>query len=89
MARLYDSAQWDKLREWQLSREPLCQFCRAQEFVVIADIVDHIRPHKGDRALFFDPDNLQSLCKTCHDSTKKRIELGQQVIEFGSDGWPL
>lgn len=86
---LYDTARWDRLRELQLTLEPLCQFCKQSEFIVEADIVDHITPHKGSVELFFDPDNLQSLCKHCHDSVKQRMELGQTVVTFGSDGWPL
>lgn len=86
---LYDTALWRKLRERQLAIEPLCQFCKRREDIVIADVVDHIRPHKGDIGLFGDPDNLQSLCRQCHDSVKKRMEMGQTVVSFGSDGWPI
>ena len=86
---LYNTARWDKLREWQLAMEPLCQFCKQQDVVTEADIVDHVIPHKGSVDLFFDPENLQSLCKHCHDSVKRRIELGQGVVTFGPDGWPL
>lgn len=50
--------------------------------VIEAVIVDHIKPHKGDRTLFFDYDNTQSLCKTCHDGVKQRIEKSG---EFGCD----
>ncbi|WP_220443877.1 HNH endonuclease [Pararhodobacter zhoushanensis] len=35
-------------------------------------VVDHIRPHKGDAALFWGPGNLQCLCKACHDTIKQR-----------------
>ncbi|WP_312009777.1 HNH endonuclease [Bradyrhizobium australafricanum] len=58
-----------------------------QEVVEPAKVADHIKPHRGNAELFFDPNNLQSLCAACHDSTKQRIELGQ--VGFGSDGWPL
>lgn len=77
------------MRELQLRTEPLCRFCLQREIVEAANVVDHIKPHKGDEALFFDPSNLQSLCAPCHDSTKQRIELGQDVVTFGSDGWPV
>lgn len=40
----------------------------------LAEVVDHIQPHKGDTDLFHDPDNWQALCKQCHDSLKKQIE---------------
>lgn len=38
-------------------------------------MVDHITPHKGDRGLFWDRNNWQALCKTCHD-TKTAAEDG-------------
>lgn len=39
-------------------------------------VCDHIEPHKGDRVKFFDPNNVQTLCKPCHDSDKQRQERG-------------
>lgn len=48
---------------------PLCS-CGAA-----AECVDHIRPHKGDQELFWDPANLQSLCDSCH-SRKTATEDG-------------
>jgi 5-methylcytosine-specific restriction endonuclease McrA len=86
--RLYSTGRWKQLRQHQLAFEPLCRFCLDHEDVVSAEVVDHIRPHKGSESLFFDPDNLQSLCAACHNSTKQRIELGQAVVTFGADGWP-
>ena len=35
--------------------------------LIAATIVDHIVPHKGDLALFYDQTNWQSLCKRHHD----------------------
>ena len=32
-----------------------------------ATVVDHIVPHRGDHALFWDKQNWQPLCKDCHD----------------------
>ncbi|TGN80501.1 HNH endonuclease [Bradyrhizobium yuanmingense] len=86
---LYSSRQWKQLRRHQLAFEPLCRFCLDSDVVEAATVVDHVKPHKGDEALFYDADNLQSLCKPCHDGTKQRIELGQDVVTFGADGWPL
>ena len=39
--------------------------------------LDHIIPHRGDRRLFWDRNNWQALCKSCHDSktmTEDRYE---------------
>lgn len=76
------------MRESQLNAEPLCRFCLDAEDVVVATVADHVVPHRGDEGLFYDPDNLQSLCAACHNSTKQRIELGQDIVTFGADGWP-
>jgi len=87
---LYNTKQWKALRLHQLSIEPLCKFCQQQGNVTAAGVADHIEPHKGNRELFFAPSNLQSLCKTCHDSAKQRAE-SRGVKEIGADteGAPL
>ena len=43
-------------------------------------VADHIRPHRGDEALFWDPANLQCLRKWCHDRAK-------QAAERRAGGW--
>lgn len=87
--RLYNTRQWKRLREAQLERCPLCNFCAREGRVVAAQVVDHIQPHRGIERTFFDPTNLQSLCKSCHDSTKQQIETKGYANNIGSDGWPL
>lgn len=67
-ARGYDS-QWDKARVAFLARHPVCVRCAAP-----ATVVDHIIPHKGDKALFWKRDNWQPLCKPCHDRAKQAEE---------------
>lgn len=86
---LYGRAAWKRLRSAHLAQQPLCAFCLRQEVVTEAAVVDHVNPHKGDEALFFDASNLQSLCKSCHDSIKQRLELGRSVVMYGPDGWPI
>ena len=87
---LYNTKQWKSLRSHQLSTHPLCKFCHQQGQVTAAGVVDHIEPHKGNRELFFSPNNLQSLCKNHHDSSKQRAE-SRGVKEIGADitGAPL
>lgn len=85
----YTHSRWRTLRKQQLFREPLCAFCQKQGRIELATICDHIIPHKGDRKLFW-AGPFQSLCKPCHDSTKKTIEAGRpQRCAIGTDGWPL
>lgn len=87
--RLYHTARWQRMRAVQLAAEPLCRFCLAIEDVTEATDCDHIKPHKGDETLFFDPNNLQSLCAPCHRTLKARIERGQQAVVIGVDGYPI
>lgn len=87
--KLYSTARWIRLREWHKSHNPLCAYCLEREEVSEAEVVDHIRPHKGDLELFWDPNNLQSLCRECHDGRKQSEERGRNYIAFGADGWPL
>jgi 5-methylcytosine-specific restriction endonuclease McrA len=37
-------------------------------------VADHIIPHRGDLALFWDPDNIQTVSKRWHDSQKQSLE---------------
>lgn len=60
----YKRKSWLDLRRYQLQEEPFCRLCRPE--LVEARVVDHIKDHKGDPALFMDRGNLQSLCHDCH-----------------------
>lgn len=66
--------------------------CEAENRVTIATIADHIEPHRGDTAKFWDAGNLQGLCQPHHDSTKQSIEKGGEGRKpkamIGLDGWP-
>ena len=86
--RLYFTPQWRRLRRAQLAAHPFCRMCEAMGRTTPATIPDHITPHRGNPALFFDPDNLQSLCSPHHSSTKARIEHGRRINGVGVDGWP-
>ncbi len=76
---LYKTARWGQLRAAQLALHPLCQ-CEAcgegLRRTTAATVVDHIRPHRGDEALFFDPANLRSMAKPCHDRKTAREDGG-------------
>lgn len=57
---------WRKLRAQHVAREPLCVMCLREGKQTPTEIVDHIRPHRGDERLRLDPRNLQSLCRSHH-----------------------
>ncbi len=67
-ARGYDRT-WERERKAFLLSHPLCTRCGAP-----ATLVDHIRPHRGNEALFRDKTNWQALCGRCHNSWKQARE---------------
>ncbi|MGU3418515.1 HNH endonuclease [Methylobacterium sp. D54C] len=71
--RLYGTARWLALRSGQLRAEPLCRLCLAEGRVTPAVVCDHVEPHRGDVDLFW-AGPFQSLCKSCHSSTKQKDE---------------
>ncbi|WP_346866641.1 MULTISPECIES: HNH endonuclease signature motif containing protein [unclassified Clostridium] len=69
--RGYDS-KWRTSRARFLKINPLCVRCKEQGSLVKATVVDHIKPHGGDKILFWDESNWQALCKRCHDRKTMR-----------------
>lgn len=63
---------WQQARRTFLWESPLCVMCEAAGRVVVATVVDHKEPHRGDAALFWDRANWQALCKPCHDAKTQR-----------------
>jgi 5-methylcytosine-specific restriction endonuclease McrA len=84
----YSSARWARIRRYQLLKHPLCKFCLERGVVTPAETCDHIEPHRGDVNKFW-LGPFQSLCKQCHDSTKRFVELHGFRPNIGPDGWPL
>ncbi len=73
--RWYHTARWKALRLLIFARDLYeCRKCGAVEANTALLVCDHIKPHRGDEALFWDEANLQTLCKACHDRDKQREE---------------
>lgn len=72
----YKTPEWRRLRTATFIRDGFtCQMCGHVEGDTSKLTADHRRPHRGDRALFFDPENLQTLCTSpCHAKHKQRME---------------
>lgn len=93
---LYATKQWRHVREIALLRDNYqCQHrgcgvsLRRGRSGDRAAVVHHIKPHKGDLTLFFDLNNLQSVCKRHHDSDLQSAEARGYSTEIGTDGRPL
>jgi 5-methylcytosine-specific restriction protein A len=72
----YSNAAWRRLRLSFISKNPLCLHCANKGIVTPASDVDHIHPinphnpydtKDGKYGRPLDPDNLQALCKQCHN----------------------
>jgi 5-methylcytosine-specific restriction endonuclease McrA len=87
----YKTARWKRLRKHQLAKQPFCQCPHHIGGRMPATVADHITPHRGDQRLFWDPNNIQSLAASCHDSFKKSQERGGAGFLKGCDehGIPL
>jgi 5-methylcytosine-specific restriction protein A len=86
--KLYKTPRWKTLRRVQLHNEPLCERCKLENRVTSAEVVHHRKPHKGSPSLFFDPANLESLCKYHHDSHAQQQERIGYSKDIGIDGMP-
>jgi 5-methylcytosine-specific restriction enzyme A len=80
---------WQQARKGFLKSHCYCAICLKKNKITIGNIVDHIKPHRGDQQLFWDKTNWQTLCKTCHDSIKQRFEKSGTIAGCSVDGVPV
>lgn len=71
----YKTQRWRSLR-WDVLRRDrfTCQMCNKIAEDSSQLVADHVQPHRGDALLFWNRDNLQCLCASCHNSEKQKIE---------------
>lgn len=72
---LYNTRRWKRERLSFLQLNPLCAECSKQGRTTEAKVVDHIKPYRqgGD---FWDRNNWQALCSSCHNSKSARERHG-------------
>ena len=80
-SKMYYSKAWKRMRAIHLLNSPLCECCSLHGYVEIAKDVDHIIPHRGDKKIFNNTNNLQSLCKSCH-SRKTNHEKNDMCYDY-------
>lgn len=73
--RGYDH-RWRQARLAFLMKHPFCVDCLEDGRHELANVVDHIIPHKGDKELFWDESNWQPLCKRHHDQKTITTDMG-------------
>jgi 5-methylcytosine-specific restriction protein A len=75
--RGYDT-KWQEARAGFLAKHPLCE-CpdhQGRAGAPRADVVDHIQPHKGDPAKFWDRNNWMPMNRGCHSAKTARMDGG-------------
>ena len=87
-AQLY-GRQWRTARAYHLRQHPYCALCDQVGVTQLADVVDHIIPHRGDPVLFWDQTNWQSLCQPCHDGAKASLEATGKLRGCDVNGMPI
>jgi len=94
--KLYQGKAWRTLREQALLRDAYsCQHkgcgvaLKRGRTSPRSAVVHHIKAHKGDLDLFYDINNLQSVCWSCHSGDIQQIETKGFDTAIGEDGWPI
>ena len=71
IAKKYHSKRWQRLRKQKLILNPTCERCAKRKRYVPAYFVHHKEyitdKNYEDDNVFFNIDNLESLCKKCHN----------------------
>jgi 5-methylcytosine-specific restriction enzyme A len=73
------SKRWDRRAAVFKRLYPLCGMrpnglraigsrCQEEGRTTIAELVDHVIPHRGNPTLMWDERNWQSLCRACHSA---------------------
>jgi 5-methylcytosine-specific restriction protein A len=87
--KLYDGVLWRALRRRHLASKPLCEGCRRLGRDTAATVVHHKIAHNDDMDLFLSPDNLESLCASCHSGSQQVADNVGYSQAAGADGIPL
>jgi len=85
----YNTRHWRRLRKMKLTEQPLCAYCLEMGRTIPATVADHIVPVKERPDLAFVYDNIQGLCRECHDSVKRREESTGRRVGCKQDGTPV
>lgn len=75
----YKTARWQKLKLSVHVRDMyVCQrtgvICLGKYPAPNSPVANHKQPHRGDPELFWDPDNIETIAKSVHDSDVQREE---------------
>lgn len=58
--------EWYRKTQAYRNEHPCCEQCEKEGVVTAATVIDHKIPHRGNQSLFWNEDNWQALCVSCH-----------------------
>ena len=90
--KYYGDKRWKKLREWKITKDPICENCAHYGIATPACHVHHIIPFASAVSeeekfkLLLSPLNLKSVCKDCHELYHECLRQGDNV-EWPKPKW--
>lgn len=87
-SEFYQSGRWKRLREYIMSRHPICFNCKKHGIVTPATEIHHCIPFltgenkEAQWDLFLDYSNLVPLCSYCHDKIHSLMRKRHQIIDI-------
>ena len=80
-ATRYDSARWRRTARAFRATHPFCVNAERGDpgCTLVTEELDHIEPHRGDERLFWNPENWQPMCASCHAAKTARETRGASV----------
>ena len=87
-AKFYSNGRWAHLREYVMSKHPICYNCRKYGIITPATEVHHCIPFltgKDDAekwSLFLDISNLVPLCEHCHKEIHRLMRANHRIIDI-------
>lgn len=84
--QVYQSRRWRDLRQGALQAQPLCAVCEIEGRSTLAVDVHHLHTFTRQTGaarlgVAYDPANLVSLCKSCHNRIHHGDLRGAETIE--------
>ena len=74
---------WPEASREYLKQHPMCAGYKCSQR---ATHTDHIKPHGGDKRMFWDRRNWQPLCHNCHNKKTQAERVGKSA--FDASGRP-
>ena len=72
---------YKRMRRRYLAASPLCAKCAEAGFTVAATELDHIVPASVAPDRFWDPGNLQGLCRACHEEKTREENTNRDAFD--------